>query len=99
MKNLIRAFAFLSFIFLVLFVTACDSSAAKVERQKSDEYVEMPQLNSDKPKIIAFGDSLTAGFGLAEKEAYPYLLQGKLKADGYDYEVTLQRCPKTIWRL
>ena len=40
-----------------------------------------------KPKIVAFGDSLTAGFGLTENESYPYLLQQKLKADGYDYEV------------
>jgi acyl-CoA thioesterase-1 len=47
----------------------------------------MPQVRIDRPKIIALGDSLTAGFGLAEKESYPYLLQEKLKADGYDYEV------------
>ena len=47
----------------------------------------MPQVATNRPKIIAFGDSLTAGFGLSEKESYPYLLQEKLKADGYDYEV------------
>ncbi|MEK7856947.1 MAG: arylesterase, partial [Acidobacteriota bacterium] len=29
----------------------------------------------------------TAGFGLSEKESYPYLLQEKIKADGFDYEV------------
>lgn len=46
-----------------------------------------PKAVSNKPKIIAFGDSLTAGFGLAEKESYPYLLQEKLKAAGLDYEV------------
>jgi acyl-CoA thioesterase-1 len=47
----------------------------------------MPEITSNRPKIIAFGDSLTAGFGLSEKESYPYLLQEKLKADGYDFEV------------
>jgi acyl-CoA thioesterase-1 len=46
-----------------------------------------PQTVSNRPKIVAFGDSLTAGFGLTEKESYPYLLQQKLKADGFDYEV------------
>ncbi len=46
-----------------------------------------PSIVADRPKIIAFGDSLTAGFGLSEKESYPYLLQEKLKADGYDFEV------------
>ena len=45
------------------------------------------QMTSDKPKIVAFGDSLTAGFGLAEKESYPYLLQKKLETDGFNYEV------------
>ena len=49
--------------------------------------VNLPPVASNRPKIVAFGDSLTAGFGLAEKESYPYLLQEKLKTDGYDYEV------------
>jgi acyl-CoA thioesterase-1 len=39
------------------------------------------------PKIVAFGDSLTAGYGLAPQESYPSLLQRKLDADGYRYEV------------
>jgi acyl-CoA thioesterase-1 len=39
------------------------------------------------PKIVAFGDSLTAGLGLTEAESYPSLLQKMLDADGYQYEV------------
>lgn len=46
-----------------------------------------PNITSTSPKIVALGDSLTAGFGLAEPESYPYLLQQRLKSDGYDYEV------------
>lgn len=46
-----------------------------------------PNITSTSPKIVALGDSLTAGFGLTENESYPYLLQQRLKADGYDYEV------------
>ena len=30
---------------------------------------------------------MTAGFGLAETESYPYLLQQRLDADGFSYEV------------
>lgn len=39
------------------------------------------------PKIVAFGDSLTAGYGLNAAESYPALLQKRLEADGYQYEV------------
>jgi acyl-CoA thioesterase I len=49
--------------------------------------LKTPVTAANRPKIIAFGDSLTAGFGLTEKESYPYLLQQKLNADGYNYEV------------
>jgi acyl-CoA thioesterase-1 len=46
-----------------------------------------PEITTGRPKIVALGDSLTAGFGLTENESYPYLLQQKLNSDGYDYEV------------
>lgn len=36
---------------------------------------------------MAFGDSLTAGYGLQAQESYPSLLQQRLKAEGYEYEV------------
>lgn len=39
------------------------------------------------PKIVAFGDSLTAGYGLSPQESYPALLQKMLDADGFKYEV------------
>ncbi|HEX8354624.1 MAG TPA: arylesterase [Pyrinomonadaceae bacterium] len=39
------------------------------------------------PKIVAFGDSLTAGYGLEPRESYPTLLQKMLDADGFKYEV------------
>lgn len=86
MHYLIRTFAFVSFIFLVS--AACGT--AKYERASTNAAAKplvTPETVSARPKIIAFGDSLTAGFGLAEKESYPYLLQQRLKADGYDYEV------------
>ncbi len=37
--------------------------------------------------IVALGDSLTAGFGVKEKEAYPVRLEKKLYEAGYDWRV------------
>src|SRR5579875_1510235 len=38
-------------------------------------------------RILALGDSLTAGFGLAPDKAFPVQLEARLKADGYDVVV------------
>jgi acyl-CoA thioesterase I len=35
-------------------------------------------------RILAFGDSLTAGYGLAPEDAFPVKLQARLNADGFD---------------
>jgi acyl-CoA thioesterase-1 len=40
-----------------------------------------------RPRIVALGDSLTAGLGLDAASAYPALLQNRLTAGGFDYEV------------
>lgn len=36
---------------------------------------------------MALGDSLTAGYGLSESQAYPALLQKKIDAEGYKFDV------------
>ena len=38
-------------------------------------------------KIIAIGDSLTAGYGLELKDSYPNILEEKLKNEGYNVSV------------
>lgn len=45
------------------------------------------QTRDDVPKIIAFGDSLTAGLGVSPDESYPAQLQRKLNEAGYRYRV------------
>ncbi len=88
MKYLIRTAALISFSFLAFLGAGCNSASpySGVEYDLDRPLVE-PEAAAAKPKIIAFGDSLTAGFGLSETESYPFLLQERLKADGFDYEV------------
>ena len=43
--------------------------------------------NQGDPRIVFLGDSLTAGLGLATNEAYPAVLQERLRAKGLDYQV------------
>jgi acyl-CoA thioesterase-1 len=40
-----------------------------------------------RPRIVALGDSLTAGLGLESAQAYPALLQKRIDAAGLNYEV------------
>jgi len=42
---------------------------------------------SPRPKVVVLGDSLTAGLGLSPDEAYPALVQEKLRKAGYDWDV------------
>ncbi len=37
--------------------------------------------------IVALGDSLTAGYGLSRKQAYPALIAEKMREAGYEFEV------------
>jgi len=67
--------------------SGCASASGPQNPAASAKPLATPAIRVDRPKIVAFGDSLTAGFGLLEKESYPYLLQQKLAADGFDFEV------------
>lgn len=88
MLHHIRIPAGLSFIFLIWMAAGCSSTSVRpAETDPGPKPLITPEASSERPKIIAFGDSLTAGFGLSERESYPYLLQERLNAEGYDYEV------------
>ena len=40
-----------------------------------------------RPRIVMLGDSLTAGLGLLESQAFPALIQQKIDTEGYKFEV------------
>ncbi|HEY2040688.1 MAG TPA: arylesterase [Edaphobacter sp.] len=54
----------------------------------AEEPLEQSPLKEDpRPKIVCFGDSLTAGYGTDPGEAYPDYLQTDLDRKGYEYRV------------
>jgi acyl-CoA thioesterase-1 len=44
-------------------------------------------FSDDRPRIVAFGDSLTAGLGVAAEDAYPARLQRRLDEEGLHYRI------------
>lgn len=84
---------------LAAFLLGCgdDASAA---RERSDAATtaserevgaardaERAPERDDRPVIVFLGTSLTAGYGLEERQAYPALIQERIDAAGLDYRV------------
>lgn len=61
------------------------SAAPSAAASADDQPVEDPR--AARPRIVALGDSLTAGLGLDRAQAWPALLQARLDEEGYHYEV------------
>lgn len=52
-----------------------------------------PRAADSRPVILAFGDSLTSGYGVPKGLGYPEQLQKKLDAGGYSYRVVNMGLP------
>jgi acyl-CoA thioesterase-1 len=94
MKTLLSAFnksllAALLILAAVLFAACGGGSreSSPVATNTAPAPAASPTPAETVPKIVAFGDSLTAGYGLAPQESYPALLQKLIDADGFKYEV------------
>ena len=65
-------------------------------RERGPELREVPPPpaaapSAARPRIVFLGDSLSAGYGLADKaQSVPSLIQKHLDAEGYNYEVVNQ---------
>lgn len=79
-------------IALLLFplaLAACDKPAAPASEQTGsvlDAPPEIPVMGPERP-ILAFGDSLLAGYGLDDGESYPDRLEQALRARGINARI------------
>lgn len=87
MRQYISIFTVFVLLFVASFSAACGSSSFAGKTYDVDRPLVLPDAVEARPKIVAFGDSLTAGFGLAEIESYPFLLQQRLDSEGLKFEV------------
>jgi acyl-CoA thioesterase I len=60
---------------------------ATSSRPASDSAGASAAERAQKPQIVFLGDSITAGLGLSQDEAYPILLQRRLEEEGLPYDV------------
>jgi acyl-CoA thioesterase-1 len=75
---------------LLVVATACgqaDIERAAPAREATATPAAAAEPAVSLPRIVFLGDSLTAGLGLAQHESVPALIQSRLNAAGYRYEV------------
>lgn len=86
---------FISLLFAVALLAACGKSSEATAEATSETPAAAKEaaptasvpVNDARPVILAFGDSLTEGYGLEKSQAYPTLLQKRLEEQGYPYRV------------
>ena len=67
--------------------TTAAVAASPAARSAAPSPASAPPPRAAKARVVLLGDSLTAGLGLPETQAYPALLQQKIEAAGYPFEV------------
>ena len=53
----------------------------------SSAFAQAAPTSTAKPAILVMGDSLSAGYGISQMDAWPRLLVEKLNREGYRYDV------------
>lgn len=74
----------------LVLASACGNAPARNAsnpRQAPPAAAPVPSPVAARPRVVALGDSLTAGLGLSPAEAYPALLQKRIDDAGLGFEV------------
>ncbi|GAA4326737.1 arylesterase [Pontixanthobacter gangjinensis] len=72
---------------MFLFLTSCANSSKKEEAEENTQDTATNEVGEKKKVILFFGDSLTAGYGLEQEEAFPAIIQEKIDSLGFSYQV------------
>jgi len=75
--------ALMVFLFVFLSLIACSNESPSAENRSESQGNDGVVMGT----IVAVGDSLTAGYGVDETEAYPALLEQQLHRDGFYFKV------------
>ena len=84
---------FLKFCYFIfsLLLLSCVGETSKIEKNEQLETIETQSTTATKSrskKILCFGDSLTAGYGLDDiNDAFPAIIQSMIDSLGLDYTV------------
>jgi acyl-CoA thioesterase-1 len=84
-RTVVKKAATVIFIVLVFLFQLIDCGTASASEDAPSKAAAAKK--SARKTIVAVGDSLTAGLGVDESEAYPALLQRKLSQGGYRFKV------------
>ncbi len=64
-----------------------EPAVARASSSTADAAAPVAPAAARRPRIVFLGDSLTAGYGLDVEQSVPSLVQKRLDAEGYTYEV------------
>src|SRR5438132_1534592 len=82
---------FIAGLAFLLFLVSCGQNkpteAPRAESERRSDPAPVPSQPDSRPVIVAFGDSLTAGYGVETGYSYPDFLQKDLDRTEYRYRV------------
>lgn len=78
----------LSIVPAILMLAACGSGAPPADPAPREPAADQQPVMGPERHVLAFGDSLFAGYNVAQEDSYPAKLQAALRARGINAKVT-----------
>ena len=83
-----RSFTLFLSLFMLILFNSCKNSNQNEQENTSQENVAKDKNSASREKVILFfGNSLTAGYGLEQDEAFPAMIQERIDSLNLSYKV------------